>query len=146
MSNKFDWGLTLLWSFHTQLFHQGSTLVLAHTRTEKTLTWVGFEPTTVRLDQRCSTDWATRPEREQGSVEQRWSNPTVVGSNPTQVRFFSVLVWANTRVDPWWNNWIWKLHSSVRPHSNLISFASLTEAKRPFFVGCGKWMELPREK
>ena len=26
---------------------------------------------------------------------------------------------SNTRVDPWWNNWVHKLHSSVGPHSNL---------------------------
>ena len=26
--SKFEWGLTLLWSFCTQLFHQGSTRVL----------------------------------------------------------------------------------------------------------------------
>ena len=31
----------------------------------KTLTRVGFEPTTFGLDHRRSTDWATRPEREQ---------------------------------------------------------------------------------
>ena len=30
----------------------------------KTLTRVGFEPTTFGLDDHCSTDWATRPERE----------------------------------------------------------------------------------
>ena len=29
---------------------------------EKSLTQVGIEPTTSRLDHRCSTDWATRPD------------------------------------------------------------------------------------
>ena len=29
---------------------------------EKSLTWVGIEPTTSGLDHRCSTDWATRPD------------------------------------------------------------------------------------
>ena len=35
---KVEWGITLLWSFHVQLFNRESTLVLAHTRSEKTLT------------------------------------------------------------------------------------------------------------
>ena len=59
--SKFEWGLTLLWSFNTQLFHQGSTHLdhvsisptdgIGPTQGQrKTLTMVGFEPTTFRLD------------------------------------------------------------------------------------------------
>ena len=40
---------TLLWSFHTQLYHQGLTLVLE---------------SGPHKDRESSTDWATRPERE----------------------------------------------------------------------------------
>ena len=46
-NSKFEWGLTLLWS--TQLFHQGSTPSIGIGPTQgqrKTLTKVGFEPTT----------------------------------------------------------------------------------------------------
>ena len=42
--SKFEWGLTLLWSFFTQLFHQGSTLVLElgpHKDREKL--WLGWD-------------------------------------------------------------------------------------------------------
>ena len=62
----------------------------------KTLTRVGFEPTTFGLDLRRSTDWATRPEREQavGMCHPGQSfSLSLCGPN------------SNTRVDPWWNNW-----------------------------------------
>ena len=43
---------------------------------EKSLTWVGIEPTTSGLDHRCSTDSATRPVQSSGvkgpdAVDQR---------------------------------------------------------------------------
>ena len=42
--SKFEWGLTLLWRFYAQLFHQGSTLVLElgpHKDREKL--WPGWD-------------------------------------------------------------------------------------------------------
>ena len=87
--SKFEWGPTLLWSFCTQLFHQGSTLVLElgpHKDREKL--WPG---------------WDLNPRPHPGQS----FSLSLCGPNP------------NTRVDPWSNNWVQKLHSSVRPHSNL---------------------------
>ena len=61
----------------------------------KTLTRVGFEPTTFEF------------------------------FHPTLVSFSLSLCGSNSnttcRVDLWWNNRVWKLHSSVRPHLNLES-------------------------
>ena len=35
----------------------------------KTLTRVGFEPTTFEFDHRCSTDWATRSDGKMGNED-----------------------------------------------------------------------------
>ena len=66
--SKFEWGLTLLWSFYTPIIPSGinpSIGMVPIQGQRKTLTRVGFEPTTFGLDHHCSTDWATRPELEQ---------------------------------------------------------------------------------
>ena len=103
---KFKWGLTLLWSIYAPIIPSGiypSTGMGPTQGQRKTLTRVGFEPTTFGLDHRCSTDWATRPEREQAVG--MWD---VISHIPTACCCFSLSLCgphSSTRVDPWWNNW-----------------------------------------
>ena len=59
-------------------------------------------------------------------------------SHPGQSFFLSLCgPNSNTRVDTWWNNWVWKLHSlSLRPHSNLESSLSIYYWRTTGFLLC----------
>ena len=63
------------------------------------------------------------------SVEQRWSSPKGRGFKSHPIQSFSLsLSNSNTRVYPWWNNWVWK------PHSNFESLQQLPRL-RSFYGG-----------